>query len=302
MEGMDFGSAADCCGMALYGKYCSTSATDKALFETSDQLGLVRHDYNALVASSNSIERVAEYESRVAHEVVHEGRHFFSYVEQQAREFSREEEANTECNMFDHEFKLYRRADARRQQEQFSDLQRRLKSAHAEEMVRHRRTLKERYQHEFRTEVDSVQRELNIFQEASAETTEAAEQVRTLRDELLCVQQRNSLSEQRLRAELGQFADEAQRHEATNYQLELQVEQVTSMNQTTISELQQELINLEAPIVTPGTGQIDTPDFGAVSIGAAIPLSSINARFAGSLNWLALRSRPDIAWAVSRAA
>eukprot|EP00971_Amphidinium_carterae_P134673 2669002-Amphidinium_carterae.1 len=49
------------------------------------------------------------------------------------------------------------------------------------------------------------------------------------------------------------------------------------MNQTTISELQQELINLEAPIMTPRTSQIDTPDFGAVSMGAAIQLSSINS-------------------------
>eukprot|EP00971_Amphidinium_carterae_P033840 666490-Amphidinium_carterae.2 len=41
---------------ALHGQYCSTSPAQKAVYETLDQMGLVIHGYNTLVASSNSIE------------------------------------------------------------------------------------------------------------------------------------------------------------------------------------------------------------------------------------------------------
>eukprot|EP00971_Amphidinium_carterae_P006548 129147-Amphidinium_carterae.1 len=210
------------------------------------------------------------YENNIAREVVREGRQFFAFIEDSARGFS-QEEAVTARSKCDYELSLHRKADARRQQEQFSQLQQTLRTSNEEEMVRHRHSVRSQYKHELRTELDSVKRELYLFQEANAETD--SEQVTTLRAELLRAHQRNSLSEQRLVSRPGEITDAAQRQESTNYQLELRSEQVTSMNQTTVSELQQELVNAES-YVTPRRIHIPTPDFGAVGTGASIQPST----------------------------
>eukprot|EP00971_Amphidinium_carterae_P245810 4881857-Amphidinium_carterae.2 len=87
----------------------------------------------------SDLQHIAEHEHNIAREVVREGRQCFSYIEQQARGFS-QEEANTARNKCDHELSLYRKADARRQQEQFSELQRtlRLSLIHISEPTRPR--------------------------------------------------------------------------------------------------------------------------------------------------------------------
>eukprot|EP00971_Amphidinium_carterae_P022759 448608-Amphidinium_carterae.1 len=123
-------------------------------------------------------------------------------------------------------------------------------------MVRHRQNVRDQYQHEFRTELDSVKRELDLFQEANAENDE--EQVRTLHDELLCANQRNALSEQRLVTQLGEFNDTVLQFKG---------------KRTTIAELQQELVHAKS-YVTPRKIHIPTPDFGAVGMGASIQLSN----------------------------
>eukprot|EP00971_Amphidinium_carterae_P205738 4083009-Amphidinium_carterae.3 len=119
------------------------------------------------------------------------------------------------------------------------------KSLHEESMEHNRHTLDERYRHEFRTEFSSVQRELEMFQEAHADS----ETINMLQDELLCQEQRSSLSDQRLLVEIGQVRqviDRCQRQENTTIQLEQRFEQ------------------LELP-VTPRC-KIETKDFGLVSM------------------------------------
>eukprot|EP00971_Amphidinium_carterae_P023554 464719-Amphidinium_carterae.2 len=138
---------------------------------------MLRAELRCAECNMNDLQRIAEHEHTVAREVLRQGRQFYSYIEQQARGFS-QEEAHIARNKFDHELSLYRKADARRQQEQFSELQRTLRSSNEEEMARHSHSVRDQYQHEFRTELDSVKRELDLFQEANAEND--VEQVRTL--------------------------------------------------------------------------------------------------------------------------
>eukprot|EP00971_Amphidinium_carterae_P326037 6456648-Amphidinium_carterae.4 len=195
-------------------------------------------------------------------EVVKEGRQFYAFIEDRARGFSLEEATNAR-EKCDYELSVYRRADARRQQEHFSHLQQSLKSSNEEELAQARQSMRSQYQQEFRTELDSVRKELNMFQKASAEN--ASEQVVALQDELLCAEQRSSLSEQRYLSQIGEMNDWAQRQQNLNNQLELRMEQVTSMSRTTVAELQQELVNAES---------YNTPDFGvdALSLPSSKPL------------------------------
>eukprot|EP00971_Amphidinium_carterae_P178804 3546579-Amphidinium_carterae.3 len=192
---------------------------------------MMRAHLRCAECNMNDLQHIAEHEQLIAHEVVREGRQFFAFIQQRARGFSLEE-ANIACNKCDYELSLYRNADARRQQEQFSELQRTLRSSNEEEMARHCHNVRDLFQHEFRTELDSVKRELDLFQEANTKNDE--EQARTLRDELLGANQRNSRSEQRLVAQLGEITDAVQRQEGTNYQLELRLEQVTSITSTRV--------------------------------------------------------------------
>eukprot|EP00971_Amphidinium_carterae_P300284 5966269-Amphidinium_carterae.1 len=76
---------------------------------------------------------VAESESRIAQEVLQEGRQFYFYVEQQDHGFSGEE-ASTARSKFDHKLRMIVcMCMPRRQQEHFSKLQRVLKTSHDEE-------------------------------------------------------------------------------------------------------------------------------------------------------------------------
>eukprot|EP00971_Amphidinium_carterae_P158797 3148482-Amphidinium_carterae.1 len=90
----------------------------------------------------------------------------------------------------------------------------------------------------------------------------AREQVVALQDELLCAEQRSSLSEQAYISHIGEMNERAQRQQNLTNQQELRVEQVTSMSQSTVESLQQELVNAKS-YVTPRRIHINTPDFGA---------------------------------------
>eukprot|EP00971_Amphidinium_carterae_P157460 3121551-Amphidinium_carterae.1 len=83
-------------------------------------------------------------------------------------------------------------------------------------MARTRQTLADQYQYEFRTELDSVKKELEMFQRVSTEN--ASEQVVALRDELMCAEQRSSLSAQRFLTQIGEASERAQRYQNLNHQ------------------------------------------------------------------------------------
>eukprot|EP00971_Amphidinium_carterae_P092657 1835093-Amphidinium_carterae.1 len=140
---------------------------------------------------------MAEHEHNVAREVVREGRQFFAFIEDRARGFS-QEEAVTAREKCDYGLSLYRKSDARRQQEHFSQLQQTLRTSNEEEMARSRLNLRSQYQLEFRSELDSVKKG---------------------------VEHRSSLSEQRLLSKIGEIRDVAQTHQNVNHQLELRMEQ-----------------------------------------------------------------------------
>eukprot|EP00971_Amphidinium_carterae_P216128 4290040-Amphidinium_carterae.1 len=72
--------------------------------------------------------RVAEDEHGTAQTVLREGREFYSYVENQARGFGQEESPAAHAHV-DRELRRYRQADAQRQQQQFSVLQKTLEDA-----------------------------------------------------------------------------------------------------------------------------------------------------------------------------
>eukprot|EP00971_Amphidinium_carterae_P213058 4228862-Amphidinium_carterae.1 len=132
--------------------------------------------------------------------------------------------------------------------------------------------MRSQYLQEFRTELDSVRKELSMFQKASTEN--ASEQVVALHDKLLCAEHRSSLSEQRLLSQIGEMNDRAQMQQNLNNQLELRMEQVTSMSQTAVAELQQELVNAES-YVTPRKIHTNTPDFGVDAL--SLPFSKHQA-------------------------
>eukprot|EP00971_Amphidinium_carterae_P319492 6349663-Amphidinium_carterae.1 len=131
--------------------------------EEAEEIASLKAQLSCVECNACDLKIVAEHEHNVAREVVREGRQFFACIEDRARGFS-QEEATTARETCDYELTLNRKADARRQQEHFSQVQQTLRTSNEEDII-----LRDQYQYEFRTELDSVKKELHMFQEANAD-------------------------------------------------------------------------------------------------------------------------------------
>eukprot|EP00971_Amphidinium_carterae_P149755 2969067-Amphidinium_carterae.1 len=214
--------------------------------------------------------KVAEYEHGAAQKVLRDGREFYSYVGNQARGFG-QEETQAARDHVDRELRRYRQADAVRQQQQFSDLQRNLGVASESAVEQNRRTLNERYKEELKYELCSVNRELDVLREShtSDDTT------RELRDELLVEEQNRWLRGRHFEEELAQAQDRTSHYEQHSFQIEERLAQLHLLLSTSLSELQQQLMDMDS-LNTPRM-KIDTPDFGAISMSlnaSSAPMSS----------------------------
>eukprot|EP00971_Amphidinium_carterae_P004857 97154-Amphidinium_carterae.1 len=116
------------------------------------------------------------------------------------------EESRVVREKCDRELKLYRQADAWKQQMQFGEVQSSLRRSHDEAVERNRITISERSQSEFRGELRAIHRELENFTDMT--------------------------NDQSLRAELHQALDQRTRHEEKSFQLESRLAQVTQMSAT----------------------------------------------------------------------
>eukprot|EP00971_Amphidinium_carterae_P263705 5231711-Amphidinium_carterae.2 len=102
--------------------------------EEAEEIACLQARLSCVECNARDFKIVAEHEHNIAQEVVREGRQFFAFIEDRARGFS-QEEATTARERCDYELSLYRKADARRQQKHFSQLQQTLRTSNEEEMA-----------------------------------------------------------------------------------------------------------------------------------------------------------------------
>eukprot|EP00971_Amphidinium_carterae_P128430 2544113-Amphidinium_carterae.2 len=108
----------------LWNKTIRTRSQTHTL-EEAEELPSLRAKLSSVECNARDLHMMAEHEHHIAQEVVREGRQFFAFIEDRARGFQSRRflEAATAREKCDYELSLYRKADARRQQEHFSQLQ-----------------------------------------------------------------------------------------------------------------------------------------------------------------------------------
>eukprot|EP00971_Amphidinium_carterae_P273972 5437517-Amphidinium_carterae.1 len=134
------------------------------LNEETEEIAILKAKSQFTERNMSDLRRVVTCEHTAACEVLQQGRAFYSYVEQPAKGFNQEESRMARDN-FDQELRMYRQADARRQQQQFSKLQHSLRCSQEEATDRMKRAWSDPYEHEFRTELKSLHHELETVKQ-----------------------------------------------------------------------------------------------------------------------------------------